>query len=107
MLLQNVRFFLSNQHRLVVVRHGESLWNKEKRWAGWTDIPLSSGGIKQAKECAKLIKQTGYTFDEVYTSKLTRSIRTANYILDELNSHYLPVHKDWRLNEKHYGSLQV
>jgi 2,3-bisphosphoglycerate-dependent phosphoglycerate mutase len=104
------RLLLKNHmqvHKLVIVRHGESVWSKEKKWAGWADVPLSPEGISQAKESAKQIKHAQLDFDEVYTSVLTRAIRTTNYILDELDAHYLPVQKDWRLNEKHYGSLQV
>ncbi len=99
--------FSTASRKLVFLRHGESIWNKEKRWAGWTDVPLSSNGIKQAKECARLMKNHQDEFDEAYTSLLSRAIKTLNYVLDEMDSHFIPVHKDWRLNEKQYGSLQV
>lgn len=85
--------FSSVRHQLTVVRHGESIWNKEKKWAGWTDVPLSSFGIKEVKECAKLLKVRCIPYDRVYTSMLSRAIKSTNYILDELDIHYVPVHK--------------
>ena len=98
LLIKNCLTFCSSKHSLTVVRHGESIWNKEKKWAGWTDIPLSSFGIKEIKECAKNLKKKGIHYDAVYTSLLSRAIKSTNYILDELDMHHVPVHKDWRLN---------
>ena len=92
-MLKHFTRYCFAQKKLVILRHGESICTKGKKWAGWTDVPLSSNGIKQTKECAYLVKQAGLTFDEIYTSVLSRTIKTANYIMDELNMHYLPVHK--------------
>jgi 2,3-bisphosphoglycerate-dependent phosphoglycerate mutase len=97
---------LKRYYRLVLVRHGESEWNKENRFTGWTDVQLSLKGQEEAKLGGKLLKEKGYDFDQVYTSLLRRAINTMNFILNELNQEYLPVHKHWRLNERHYGSLQ-
>jgi 2,3-bisphosphoglycerate-dependent phosphoglycerate mutase len=93
-------------HKLVLVRHGESVWNKENRFTGWTDVDLSETGVLEAKEGGKLLKELGYKFDMAYTSYLTRAIKTLNYILEELDQLWIPVEKSWRLNEKHYGMLQ-
>ena len=76
------KYTFSQTSKMVVIRHGESLWNKHRRWTGWNDVRLSSGGIKQAKECGKLLKDNGFVFDEAYSSILTRSIQTLNYVLD-------------------------
>lgn len=92
-------------YKLVLLRHGESLWNKENRFTGWTDIGLSETGIKEAKEAGKLLKDLGYSFDVAYTSYLSRAIDTTNLVLEELGQN-IPVIKDWHLNEKHYGALQ-
>ena len=91
---------------LVLVRHGESLWNKENLFTGWTDVDLSETGIKEAKNAGILLKKEGFKFDVCYTSYLKRAIHTLNYILEEMDLEYLPVYKDYRLNERHYGALQ-
>lgn len=93
-------------HKLVLVRHGESTWNKENRFTGWTDVDLSERGVAEARQAGKTLKTEGYEFDIAFTSLLTRAIRTLNIALDELESQWLPVEKSWRLNERHYGSLQ-
>ncbi len=92
--------------KLVLVRHGESEWNKENRFTGWTDVDLSEKGRAEAREGGRILKQEGYTFDVAYTSLLKRAIRTLWTILDEMDSMWVPVHRDWRLNERHYGALQ-
>ncbi|TKI03967.1 2,3-diphosphoglycerate-dependent phosphoglycerate mutase [Martelella alba] len=91
---------------LVLLRHGESLWNKENRFTGWTDIPLTHKGRDEARHAASLMKKDGMVFDAVCASVLTRTIHTAWIILDEMQSQWLPVDKSWRLNERHYGALQ-
>jgi 2,3-bisphosphoglycerate-dependent phosphoglycerate mutase len=91
---------------LVLLRHGESTWNKENRFTGWTDVDLSDRGRDEAREAGRLLKEGGYTFDLAYTSLLKRAIRTLWITLDGLNQMWLPVVKDWRLNERHYGALQ-
>lgn len=93
-------------YRLVLVRHGESTWNKENRFTGWTDVPLTEHGVSEAREGGERLKQQAFTFDVVHTSVLKRAIQTNNIILSEIEQEYLPVHKHWRLNERHYGSLQ-
>lgn len=93
-------------HKLVLVRHGESLWNKENRFTGWTDVDLSQKGEQEAKAGAEALKKEGYTFDIAYTSVLKRAVRTLNIVLDELDLQWIPVIKNWRLNERHYGALQ-
>ena len=93
-------------HKLVLIRHGESLWNKENRFTGWKDVDLSEKGREEAAAAGKLLKQEGYTFDEAYTSVLKRAIRTLWIILDELDLMWIPVTKSWLLNERHYGALQ-
>jgi len=92
--------------KLVLVRHGESQWNKENRFTGWTDVELTEEGIRQGKEAGKILKDSGYFFDVVYTSVLKRAISTLYYLLHEMNLLWLPVNKSWRLNERHYGALQ-
>ena len=94
------------KHTLVLMRHGESLWNKENRFTGWSDVDLSEQGIKEAQEGGKLLKEAGLSFDIAYTSYLKRAIHTLNYVLDELDENYLPVIKAYQLNERHYGALQ-
>lgn len=96
----------SKIHKVVFVRHGESTWNKENRFTGWTDVALTENGIKEAQFAGELLKQNGYQFDIAFTSVLTRAIMTYNNIATELGCHYIPVHKHWRLNERHYGALQ-
>ena len=93
-------------HKLVLIRHGESTWNKENRFTGWTDVDLSETGLAEAKAAGQLLKDGGYVFDVAYTSLLTRAIKTLFFALDGLGLLWIPVHKDWRLNERHYGALQ-
>lgn len=92
--------------KLVLVRHGESLWNKENRFTGWTDVDLSAKGMEEAHEAGKVLKEHGFRFGVAYTSVLKRAIRTLWTILDEMDQMWIPVHRTWRLNEKHYGLLQ-
>ncbi len=92
--------------KLVLVRHGESAWNKENRFTGWTDVDLSEKGVNEAREGGRVLKAEGYTFDVAYTSVLKRAIRTLWFVLDETDLMWIPVHRDWRLNERHYGALQ-
>ncbi|HPE54217.1 MAG TPA: 2,3-diphosphoglycerate-dependent phosphoglycerate mutase [Mesotoga prima] len=92
--------------KLVLVRHGESIWNKENRFTGWTDVDLSEKGREEAENAGKVLKADGYDFDLAYTSVLKRAIRTLWYIMDEMDLMWIPVIKDWRLNERHYGALQ-
>ena len=93
-------------HKLVLIRHGESTWNKENRFTGWTDVDLSDKGREEARAAGQLLKHEGYSFDLVFTSLLKRAIRTSNLLLDELDQLWLPVERSWRLNERHYGALQ-
>lgn len=93
-------------HKLVLIRHGESLWNQENRFTGWQDVDLSEKGRVEAQKGGKALREKGFTFDVAYTSVLKRAIKTLNIVLDEVDQVWLPVHKDWRLNERHYGSLQ-
>ncbi len=93
-------------HKLVLIRHGESTWNKENRFTGWTDVDLSDKGREEARAAGQLLKHEGYAFDLVFTSLLKRAIRTSNIVLDELDQLWLPVQRSWRLNERHYGALQ-
>jgi len=92
--------------KLVLVRHGESEWNKLNLFTGWTDVDLSEKGHEEAKAAGKLLKAEGYDFDVCYTSYLKRAIHTLNHILDEMDRVWLPVNKTWKLNERHYGALQ-
>ena len=92
--------------KLVLVRHGQSMWNLENRFTGWTDVDLSEQGIQEAKEAGKVLKENGIEFDIAYTSVLKRANDTLNYILEELGETDIPVKKSWRLNERHYGALQ-
>lgn len=91
---------------LVIVRHGESVWNQENRFTGWVDVDLAEKGIQEAKRGGQALKEQKLEFDLVYTSVLKRAIKTLNLILDEMDRHWLPVMKTWRLNERHYGELQ-
>jgi len=95
-----------NMNKLVLIRHGESLWNKENRFTGWTDVDLSERGINEAIEAGKILKKEGFNFKIAYTSYLTRAIRTLWLMLEQMDLLWIPVHKTWRLNEKHYGVLQ-
>ena len=92
--------------KLVLVRHGQSVWNLENRFTGWTDVELSENGIKEAKEAGKLLKENEFTFDVAYTSALKRANETLNIILKELGEENIPIHYSWKLNERHYGALQ-
>ncbi len=92
--------------KLVLLRHGESDWNKENRFTGWTDVDLSEKGIAEAHEAGKLLREGGYVFDVAYTSVLKRAIRTLWIVLDELDQMWIPIYNTWRLNERHYGALQ-
>ena len=92
--------------KLVLLRHGESEWNRENRFTGWTDVDLSDRGIEEARAAGRLLKGGGYTFDCAYTSVLRRAIRTLWLALDQLDRMWIPVDKNWRLNERHYGALQ-
>lgn len=91
--------------KLTLLRHGESVWNKENKFTGWTDVPLSEKGIEEAKNAGKLLKANNYNFDVAYTSVLKRAIDTLNYVLNEMSKE-VPIVKDYRLNERHYGALQ-
>ena len=93
-------------HKLVLLRHGESTWNLENRFTGWTDVDLSPKGVQEAHEAARLLKEGGYTFDVAYTSVLKRAIRTLWIVQDGMDLMWIPVHRSWRLNERHYGALQ-
>jgi 2,3-bisphosphoglycerate-dependent phosphoglycerate mutase len=92
--------------KLVLVRHGQSAWNLENRFTGWTDVDLSEQGVREAHEAASVLIREGYTFDVAFTSVLKRAIRTLWILLDEMDLMWLPVHRSWRLNERHYGVLQ-
>jgi len=92
--------------RLVLLRHGESVWNKENRFTGWTDVDLSEKGREEAQDAGRLMKAEHYEFDVAHTSLLKRAIRTLWIALDELDMMWIPVHRSWRLNERHYGALQ-
>ena len=92
--------------KLVVVRHGQSIWNLENKFTGWTDVDLSEQGINEAKEAGKVLKENGFSFDLAYTSVLKRANHTLDLILEELNEKNIPIYKSWRLNERHYGALQ-
>src|SRR5512143_258499 len=92
--------------KLVLLRHGESIWNKENLFTGWTDVDLSEQGMKEAKEAGQVLKKEGFTFDIAFTSVLKRAIRTLWLTLDEMDLMWIPVIRDWRLNERHYGALQ-
>lgn len=93
-------------YKLVLIRHGESTWNLENRFTGWTDVDLTPTGIEQAKQAGRLLKEGGYEFDVAYTSVLKRAIHTLWHALDEMDRPWLPVVNSWRLNERHYGALQ-
>ena len=92
--------------KLVLIRHGESEWNKANLFTGWTDVELSEKGRSEAQEAGRILKAEGYDFDVCYTSYLKRAIHTLNFALDEMDRAWLPVHKSWKLNERHYGALQ-
>ena len=92
--------------KLVLLRHGESVWNKENKFTGWTDVDLSDKGRREATEAGKLLRAEGFVFDVAYTSVLKRAIRTLWVVLDEMDLMWIPVYRSWRLNERHYGALQ-
>ncbi|WP_426101721.1 2,3-diphosphoglycerate-dependent phosphoglycerate mutase [Massilia sp. TSP1-1-2] len=93
-------------YKIVFMRHGESTWNLENRFTGWTDVDLTEKGVREAKSAGQVLKEAGFTFDVAYTSVLKRAIRTLWLALDEMDMMWLPVKNDWRLNERHYGALQ-
>lgn len=93
-------------YKIVLLRHGESIWNKENRFTGWTDVDLSEQGIQEARNAGKQLKSEGFVFDMAFTSVLKRAIRTLWISLDELDLMWIPVERSWRLNERHYGALQ-
>jgi 2,3-bisphosphoglycerate-dependent phosphoglycerate mutase len=92
--------------KLVLLRHGESIWNKENRFTGWTDVDLSEKGVSEAKEAGRILKEQGFSFDIAFTSVLKRAIKTLWITLEEMDLMWIPVFRSWRLNEKHYGALQ-
>ena len=92
--------------KVVLIRHGESVWNKENRFTGWTDVDLSEKGMQEAVEAGKTLKANGFFFEKAFTSYLKRAVKTLNSILDQMDLDWIPVEKSWRLNEKHYGMLQ-
>src|SRR5882724_2939956 len=93
-------------YKLVMMRHGESAWNLENRFTGWTDVDLTPAGVEEASRAGRLLKEKGYAFDIAYTSVLKRAIKTLNVALEEMDQLWLPTSKHWRLNERHYGALQ-
>lgn len=93
-------------YKVVLIRHGESVWNKENRFTGWTDVDLSEKGVQEAHEAGQLLRDGGYVFDVAYTSVLKRAIRTLWIVLDQMDLMWIPVMNSWRLNERHYGALQ-
>ncbi len=97
---------MSKTHTLVLIRHGQSVWNAENRFTGWTDVDLSEQGVAEARQAAELLRAEGLDFDRCYTSVLKRAIRTLWIVLDGLDRMWLPVERAWRLNERHYGALQ-
>ena len=94
------------EHQLILLRHGESTWNRDNRFTGWTDVDLSPGGVAEAHEAARLLTDAGDEFDVAFTSVLKRAIRTLWIVTDDLDRMWVPVHRSWRLNERHYGALQ-
>lgn len=93
-------------YKIVLLRHGESTWNRENRFTGWTDVDLTEKGVEEAHQAGKLLKREGYAFDVAFTSVLKRANKTLNVVLEELDALWLPVEHSWRLNERHYGALQ-
>jgi len=92
--------------QLVLLRHGESVWNKENRFTGWTDVDLSENGVDEARSAGRILRESGFVFDVAHTSMLKKAIRTLWIVLDEMDLMWIPVRKSWRLNERHYGALQ-
>jgi 2,3-bisphosphoglycerate-dependent phosphoglycerate mutase len=103
---ESVAANIPGMKKLVLLRHGESVWNQENRFTGWKDVDLTPKGIEEARAAGRLLKAEGYDFDFAFTSVLKRAIRTLNFALEEMDRLWLPVEKDWRLNERHYGDLQ-
>ena len=101
-----VAFHIYIMHKLVLLRHGESQWNLENRFTGWHDVNMTEQGEREGKEAGRLLREEGFEFDVAYTSVLTRAIRTLWLALTEMDQVWIPVHREWRLNERHYGSLQ-
>jgi 2,3-bisphosphoglycerate-dependent phosphoglycerate mutase len=93
-------------HKLVLLRHGESLWNRENRFTGWTDVDLTDHGREEARRAGRLLRESGYTFDVAYTSVLKRAVKTLWLALEEMDLMWIPIYNSWRLNERHYGALQ-
>ena len=93
-------------HKLVLLRHGESVWNQENRFSGWTDVDLNERGMEEAQAAGRLLKQEGFVFDVAFTSVLRRAIKTLWVVLEETDLMWIPVRHSWRLNERHYGALQ-
>jgi 2,3-bisphosphoglycerate-dependent phosphoglycerate mutase len=93
-------------NKLVLLRHGESIWNRENRFTGWTDVDLTEKGVQEAKQAGRELKAAGFGFDLAFTSLQKRAIRTLWLVLDEMDLMWIPVHRSWRLNERHYGALQ-
>ena len=94
-------------YSIVLIRHGESAWNKENRFTGWTDVPLSEKGISEARSAGQLLKSEGYKFDYAFTSVLKRAIKTLWLVLEEMDLMWIPIEHSWKLNERHYGALQI
>jgi len=92
--------------KVILLRHGESTWNRENRFTGWTDVPLSEKGVEEARQAGRLLRKGGFTFDIAYTSVLKRAIKTLWLVLEEMDLMWIPVVNNWRLNERHYGALQ-
>jgi 2,3-bisphosphoglycerate-dependent phosphoglycerate mutase len=103
---QTADYRIRVMHKLVLIRHGESTWNLENRFTGWTDVPLTATGVEQARHSGRLLREAGLEFDVTYTSVLKRAVWTLWHALDEMDRTWLPVLHDWRLNERHYGALQ-
>src|SRR3989337_1000515 len=97
---------MSTTYKLVLVRHGQSTWNLENRFTGWTDVGLTERGMAEAHEAGRLLREGGYTFDVAYTSVLKRAIKTLWIVMEEMELEWLPVYRAWQLNERHYGALQ-
>ena len=93
-------------HKIVLLRHGESVWNLENRFTGWTDVDLTQRGVEEAKHAGEILKEAGFVFDSAYTSVLKRAIKTLWLALESMDLMWIPVHHSWRLNERHYGALQ-
>lgn len=93
-------------YRVVLIRHGQSMWNVENRFTGWTDVDLTTDGYSEARKAGKIMKEQGFDFDYAYASVLKRSIRTLDIALDEMDLMWIPITKTWKLNERHYGALQ-